>query len=376
MAQGIKESISDYLTANPDQITVFKQEVDQLFPGTSAPQTSANESLERMMKSLAISKSAKLKRYEKGENFSRFCERFKEYVQLTQMEAKNQFSFFLQSVDDQTYALLKSVHVTDNQKQDIDQFCPLFIRAKYGDESFTLKNEVRDCKQSIDQKIEDYVYKLREKAAIAYTNHQEAEENCLLAFLRGVQNVNIKRKINEAMITSFADAVKLAKKLERVENMFENEQSSSMQVLASSKVTIEDKSFDSDSRQTADNFGDRRSRYGRWDKPRHDRSRQYSSSRSRSRERSKERRSNLRNRSPTPYRYRTRDNRKSERRSNSWRRDRNRSSSPRGRRNSRSPGRDQCFFCGERGHWKRNCPKAWVNRVREQAPSKIDQNFA
>ena len=391
MAQAIKDSISGYLNAHPDQITVFKQEVDQLFPGNTAEQTPANEGLEKMMEGLAISRSAKLKRYEKGQNFSRFCERYKEFVQLTQMKAENQFSFFLQSVDDQTYALLKSVHVTDIQKQDIDSFCQLFIRAKYGEESFTLKNEVRDCKQSVDQKIEDYVYKLREKAIIAYTNPQEAEENCLLAFLRGVRNVDIKRKINEAMITSFADAIKLAKKLERVEGMFENEQSSSMQVLnAGANVTsIEEKSFDSSSRKTnADNFGERRSRYGRWDKPRHDRSRNYSSSRSRSRDRSRERRSNLRNRSPTPYRYRTRDNRRSERRSNSWRRDQNRSMSPRGRRNSsqnqrqysrrnsRSPGRDQCFFCGERGHWRRDCPKAWVNRVRSQEPRKIDKNFA
>ena len=131
MAQAIKDSISGYLNAHPDQTTVFKQEVDQLFPGNTAEQTPANEGLEKMMEGLAISRSAKLKRYEKGQNFSRFCERFKEYVQLTQMKAENQFSFFLQSVDDQTYALLKSIHVTDNQKQDIDSFCQLFICAKY-----------------------------------------------------------------------------------------------------------------------------------------------------------------------------------------------------------------------------------------------------
>ena len=58
---------------------------------------------------------------------------------------------------------------------------------------------------------------MRELASIAYTDKRMAEENCLLAFLRGVSNMEMRVKLNEAVITDFDDAVKLAKKIERVE---------------------------------------------------------------------------------------------------------------------------------------------------------------
>jgi hypothetical protein len=72
------------------------------------------------------------------------CDRFKEYVQLTQMKAERQFLFFLLNVDDQTYSLLKSIQMNTAEKAIVNQFCERFTRAIYGDESFTLKNEVRE----------------------------------------------------------------------------------------------------------------------------------------------------------------------------------------------------------------------------------------
>ena len=422
MAQTLKDNIAAYLAQNPDAAATFKVEVDALFPNQTPPPPPPNNGLEQLMESLAISKSAKLKRYEKGDNFSRFCDRFKEYVQLTGMKPEHQFSYFLQSVDDQTYAMLKSITVSDTQKLNVDEFCRLFIRAKYGDESFTLKNEVRDCKQSIDQNISDYVFKLREKANVAYSNPQEAEENCLLAFLRGIRNVDLRRKLNEATITTFAEAVKFAKKLERVENMFLNDSNPSSQVLNADQYNnVEEKP----KRVThSTNDDSTRSRYSQWDKPWHrrDRSRDYSSSRSRSRDRSTG--GNRRHRSPTPYysrnnrhsyhrsnsrdnrrpyhrsgsrenrRSRSRDNYRSRYRSNSRDNRHYRTSNYRGRyndrstspgrgyqpsrRNSKSPiARDQCSNCGERGHWRRECPAVYVNKIRSHDQiTKSEQNFA
>ena len=87
MAQTLKDNIAAYIAQNPDAATTFKVEVDALFPNQEAPAPQPpNNGLAQLMESLAISKSAKLKRYEKGDNFSRFCDRFKEYVQLTGMK--------------------------------------------------------------------------------------------------------------------------------------------------------------------------------------------------------------------------------------------------------------------------------------------------
>ena len=49
----------------------------------------------------------KLKRFKKGEHFSRFCERFEEYTQTMKIKAENMHILFLQYLDDETYAKLK-----------------------------------------------------------------------------------------------------------------------------------------------------------------------------------------------------------------------------------------------------------------------------
>ena len=69
------------------------------------------------------------------------------------MNTENQYAFFMQNVDDQTYSILKSVRVSDEQKADKALFCALFKRAIYGEESLSLKNEVRDCKQKSSESI-------------------------------------------------------------------------------------------------------------------------------------------------------------------------------------------------------------------------------
>ena len=272
MAQALKDSIAAYVNQNPEGLNDLKKEIDELFSGHRT-QPTQSEGLEKLMESLAITKSAKLSKYQKGDNFARFCERFKEYVQLAGMKPEQQYSYFLQSVDDQTYALLKSIELQPDQKMDVDAFCRAFTTAKYGDNSFTLKNEVWDCKQQVNQNIEEYVYQLREKANIAYSSRQEAEENCLLAFLRGVRSVDMKRKLNEAMITSFSQAVKLAKKIENVEKMLLNESNGALQVL----VCNSDKEASSEESSSG----------------------------------------NLRNRSPKPFHYKSRDNRRSNYKSDS-----------------------------------------------------------
>ena len=83
------------------------------------------------------------------------------------------------------------------------------------DESIQLKNDLMNCKQESEETISHYVYRLREMATVAYSSDNEAEEQCLLAFLRGIHVARIKRKMNESVLTSFKSAIKFAKRLER-----------------------------------------------------------------------------------------------------------------------------------------------------------------
>ena len=403
-------AMREYIGLHPEDAATIKEELQDVLPAdTQQPrQPDPTAGLERVMESLSISRSAKLRKYQKGENFSRFCERFRENISLTQMNAENQCTYFLQNVDDQTYSILKCVRLTQQQRNDSVQFCALFKKAIYGEESVSLKNEVRDCKQKSDEKIADYVYRLREKANIAYPDPENAEENCFLAFLRGINDVNIRRKLNEATITHFEQGVKLAKKLERVNKVF-NEEADCSQILNTARVSFSDKSPDKDTNSRENASLDRsrpRDRGNRRDRNRSNHRSSSFESGDRSYSRS--------NRSPTPYpkdrsretyprhgdrdrsretyprygdrdrsretypRFRNRDrsnsnsrgrysrsNSRERRFNNDWRRSRSRERYPRSYRSSsnnrgyyrRDPNwAGRCFGCGEFGHYKSSCP--------------------
>ena len=197
----------------------IKEELDGLFSEESADRTEQIVSTSRGMASLQLTHINKIRKFSNGDNFSRFCERFIEYVYITKMCDKNLYLFFLQNVDDQTYSALKMVKLENSAKCDANIFCKIYKKAIYGDESLSLKNEVLNCQQKAAETISQYTYRLSEKANIAYSNSEIADENCLLAFLRGVKSNNMKIKLNEAFLNNFNEAVKMAKRIERVEDM-------------------------------------------------------------------------------------------------------------------------------------------------------------
>ena len=172
---------------------------------------------------MKISRFSKLRKFSKGENFSRFCERFDEYVRITKIRDRDLYMLFLQNVDDETYTTLKSVKLSRKERSRASEFCKKYKTAIYGDEKLSLRHDVMDCKQKSEETISDYAYRLREKASIAYSDPENQEDNCLLAFLRGVKNLSMKIKLNEASLDNFNDAVKLAKKIERVEKVINAE---------------------------------------------------------------------------------------------------------------------------------------------------------
>ena len=114
---------------------------------------------------MRMSQMTKLRKFTKGENFSRFCGRFQEYVYITKIEDRNLYMYFLQNVDDKTYSTLKSVKLTVSQKGSAELFCNVYKNA------ILIYGEVMDCKQQSGKNISDFVYRLCKKNTnIAYAD--------------------------------------------------------------------------------------------------------------------------------------------------------------------------------------------------------------
>lgn len=226
-AEKLVTDLKALIERSKEQGDLIKTELDKIFPAESVkaeeeeniPPLDEPEKISETLSKMRISQIMKLRKFSKGENFSRFCERFQGYVSITKISDKNLYMLFLQNVDDETYSVLNTVRLSDNQKGDPTEFCNVFKNAIYGDESIALKNEVMDCKQESDEDIAQFVYRLRDKANIAYSDPDIREENSLLTFMRGVKDVYIKRRLNECTFANFSEAVTLGKKLERVEGM-------------------------------------------------------------------------------------------------------------------------------------------------------------
>ena len=356
------QQLKTYLDAHQQEQTAIKQELDQLFPAlASGSQLNQTSDLADAISKLKVSQSTKMPKFQKGDNFSRFCERFQEYVYIAKINDANLYMYFLQNVDDETYSILKSVNLDAAQKTDPTLFCPLFKNAVYGDITISLKNEVMECKQKSDENVADYAYRLREMANIAYTNPDFAEENCFIAFLRGIKDPQLKRKLNEATsLTNFKDAVKLAKRLERIDNMLGEDEPEISSILKESTVSFNEQSksrsqspqsaHDNRSRDSPPTTRSRRDsyEYKRDYRPRDD-YRSNSSSRSYSSDNYR------RNRSQSPYRPQSPYNN----RRDSNRRGRAPTPIPRGNRYRDNYRNDiVCWNCNKKGHVKRNC---WSN---------------
>ena len=166
---------------------------------------------------------AKFRKFERGDHFAIFCDRFIEYICLSKINDTNLYLLFLQYInDDQTYSILKSVELTSMERGDAKIFCEKYKQAFYGGESLLLKNELLSCNQRTGESIDDYIYRLRKKANVAYKNPDYADESCLLAFLRGVKDPDMRIKLAEAPLKTFNDAIKLARRIERVEISMKN----------------------------------------------------------------------------------------------------------------------------------------------------------
>jgi hypothetical protein len=209
----ILNNLSKLLKEDPGAVTDVQAAVSNCNPQLSI-QTDQPD-LTTALNNLSFGQ--KLKIFEKGDNFVTFCGRFLEHIQLIKMPIAQQLPFFLQSIsDDILYDRLKAVELTPEQSLNSLEFIREFKEAIYGDDVFFLKNKLLDCNQSPNESIKEYSDRLRKKAAIACPqNPIQADEMCLMAFIRGVQDPQIKLHLNKECHKKFSAAIKSAKNVER-----------------------------------------------------------------------------------------------------------------------------------------------------------------
>ena len=345
-----------------DNLIKIKEEIDELINDANTSQSSDDsdsensgsiDNLKDAISSIKLSHVSKLSKYSKGENFSRYCDRFLEYIRITRMKDRNLYLYFLQKMDDETYTILKTAKLTTEQKANGKLFVPIYKELIYGSEKTSLRNEVIDCKQNFGESVRDYAYRILEKANIAFEDSKVREDNCLMTLLRGVRDTHIKRKLNEVSLQSFDEAVKYAEKLERIERMLNPEQNITPILREISDFKFRSKREDSRSR---DRY--RSSSRGRDSSSESWRSNSSRGSDRQSRSRGQNWSNNSRNRENFGSRNRSREN---GRRSNF---------SQRSRSQNRAIQRysdKTCWNCNKRGHIQRNC---WSrgNGPRQQIP--------
>ena len=173
-------------------------------------------------RNLTVSKNmvqiSKLKKFSKGDNFSIFVDRFKSHVSYVNLHHDNLYLYLLQHVeDDITYSVLKSVVLDSEAKRNAETFCQRYMDEIYGDELIAWKHKLLNCMQLENEDIYTYINRIRELSNIAHKDKERADENCLLAFLKGVKCREMQVKLNESVLDNFSDAAKLAKRIiERV----------------------------------------------------------------------------------------------------------------------------------------------------------------
>ena len=102
------------------QSTLLQKEINKLVPRQEPADSEddKNLSVSRALAGMKLSQVTKLSRFNKGVNFSRYCERFQEFVTITKMRDENLPLYFLQHVDDETYSALKAVNLTPTEKRE------------------------------------------------------------------------------------------------------------------------------------------------------------------------------------------------------------------------------------------------------------------
>ena len=97
-AEKIVEEFKALLEKSKKHGKEMKKEIDELFSDSEESEIKQEEKIDDISNAISkinLSQITKLRKFSKGENFSRFCERFREYVCITKMSDPYMYMFFL-----------------------------------------------------------------------------------------------------------------------------------------------------------------------------------------------------------------------------------------------------------------------------------------
>ena len=175
-----------------------------------------------------MARNTKPPKFKSGESFNIFCERFIDYIRLTE-QSDNLDILIMQCVDDETYLTLRNVveKLTPQQKCDAKVLCEILQNEIQGDSKNANKQQLMNLKQGQNETVTQFCNNIQEKARQAYGTGEAASDISQIVLLRGLRNNDIKRKLNEAAPSSFMEAMRLAKHLESVEKILDQNNSTS-----------------------------------------------------------------------------------------------------------------------------------------------------
>ena len=166
-------------------------------------------------------KLPQLDKFKRGENFSKFCDKFLEYVTLGSVQGDNLPLIFLQMVDDFTREKLKKISLTPGQSRDAKEFMNEYMKKMCPPhEGSTFRALLADIKQkSSGESVEDFAFRISETASRAFSDSQDLlrEDACFSSFRKGLKDPSLKMKLHEDVtITTFEKAVEEASRLEGI----------------------------------------------------------------------------------------------------------------------------------------------------------------
>ena len=164
----------------------------------------------------------KPERYREGDNFTRFCHRFKHQVTISKLVDDNLDLYFLNLVDAKTFERLSAVTLTVEEKKSADAMCEKFEGAIYPPgETQALKAELMTLIQKSGENAKDFGFRIGELATRAYPQANLApirDEMSRNSFIQGLYNTDLRLKVQENDDTggTFYQLVSLANKFEKI----------------------------------------------------------------------------------------------------------------------------------------------------------------
>ena len=175
--------------------------------------------LTELLKSLAMN-NVKFPEYKKGENFTRFSERFEEAFRIYGVSDKEIKPLVLQYVDDVTYEVLKNVYIPQNIETNIGRVLEIFNTAMSNPLSSTAltKSQLYDIRQNQGETVEDFVSRIREAVSVSGLQ-TDKDEVMAMMLMRGLTNTRIKKKVATNLDKSFEEIVLMMREIVTVDRL-------------------------------------------------------------------------------------------------------------------------------------------------------------